>query len=290
MARNVSAQMLDIYVFSKPYFDREGLIVAEQDGEVVGYVHAGFGPDESRRTISYDAGVTCMLMVAPQVIFADLAPQLLTRSEAYLRRKGAQLVYAGGMFPLNPFYLGLYGGSELPGFLSSDVQRSQFFPAHGYEQVDQAVVLQRSLDDFCRPVDRRLMRLRREYQISLDATAPPVDWWDACVYPPGNPTRFDLIPRHGTDVRASVRFWVIEPLSNTWEKLTVGLTHLQVASSCRREGLATLLNYEALKQLRQNGVGIVEAQTMVHNSAAVGLYHKLGFQTVDQGTVFRKVA
>jgi ribosomal protein S18 acetylase RimI-like enzyme len=36
------------------------------------------------------------------------------------------------------------------------------------------------------------------------------------------------------------------------------------------------------------GVSLVEAQTMTHNTAARELYKKLGFTEVDQGAVYRK--
>ena len=36
---------LDNHAFGTACFDRDGLIVAERDGQILGYVHAGFGPD-----------------------------------------------------------------------------------------------------------------------------------------------------------------------------------------------------------------------------------------------------
>ena len=122
-ARDVTAELLDIYVFSKPYFDRNGLIVAEDNGEVIGFAHAGFGPDEEMGNFSTDLGVTCMVMADPNVDFETLGPQLLAESESYLKRSGTKVMYGGGMYPLNPFYLGLYGGSESPGVLESDKPR-----------------------------------------------------------------------------------------------------------------------------------------------------------------------
>ena len=69
---------------------------------------------------------------------------------------------------------------------------------------------------------------------------------------------------------------------------SVGLTNLSIDEPHRRQGLATFLNAEAMKQLQMGGVGLVEAQTMASNQSAIGLYKKLGFREVDQGIVFRK--
>jgi len=50
-----------------------------------------------------------------------VADELLLRSEAYLQDRGSKIIYGGGIRPLNAYYLGLYGGSELPGILATDV-------------------------------------------------------------------------------------------------------------------------------------------------------------------------
>ena len=61
-----------------------------------------------------------------------------------MTRRGLRL-YAGAMFPLNPFYLGLYGGSELPGFLATDAAAEVFFTKRGYQVCRTTRVLQRRL-------------------------------------------------------------------------------------------------------------------------------------------------
>lgn len=45
LVSSLSPMLLDRYVLSKPYFDREGLIVAEDDDRPIGFAHAGFGPE-----------------------------------------------------------------------------------------------------------------------------------------------------------------------------------------------------------------------------------------------------
>src|SRR4051794_15510490 len=37
--------LLEYFTFAKPYFDPAGMILAVEDGKVVGFVHAGFGPN-----------------------------------------------------------------------------------------------------------------------------------------------------------------------------------------------------------------------------------------------------
>jgi hypothetical protein len=117
-------------------------------------VHAGFGPTDDESAISTDLGVTSMLAVRPGPDQAQIAGELLRHSEDYLRGRGAKVLYGGAVHPLDPFYLGLYGGSELPGVLDSDPQAQEVFRTHGYREIDRTLVFQRALEGFRAPVDR----------------------------------------------------------------------------------------------------------------------------------------
>ncbi len=289
LAQPVSVRLLEELVFSKPYFDRHGLLVAEDDlGHVVGFVHAGFGANEDRSSLSTQMGTVCLLLVLPNQPYDEIAEPLLTAAEDYLRRRGAKLLYAGSIFPLNPFYLGLYGGSELPGVLESDARSLAFFQSHGYQQIDNVVVFQRQLTGFRPAVDRAQLQIRRSYQIEAVLDPPPQSWWEACTLGHADRTRFDLYPRGSRDRAATVTYWHIEPLASSWGTHAVGMLDLETAPAVRRRGLVTFLVGESLRQLQSHGATLVEAQTMAGNVPAIELYRKLGFHSVDQGFVLRK--
>src|SRR5690606_20222928 len=116
-ARLSGCDTLERYVFSKPYFDREGLILAEVDGKVVGMGHFGFGCDETFSHLDRTHGTACMLLVHHAYRRRGIGSKLLELGQAYLRERGTVYQYAGSLHPINPFYLGLYGGSESPGIL-----------------------------------------------------------------------------------------------------------------------------------------------------------------------------
>ena len=59
----MTSQVLESTVLSKPYFEREGLIVATEDDQVIGFVHAGFGPDANGARLDTSIGATSMLRV-----------------------------------------------------------------------------------------------------------------------------------------------------------------------------------------------------------------------------------
>ena len=79
--------LLERWVFSKPYFDPDGLIVAVDDADnnkVVGYVLAGFGPNEELTALDYSQGVICSLGVRPSVQRSGVARDLVGKAEEYL--------------------------------------------------------------------------------------------------------------------------------------------------------------------------------------------------------------
>ena len=284
----VSPALLDQCVLSKPYFDRLGLILAWEDNQPLGLVHAGFGPNEDRSALSTAAGVTCMLMVVPHEREQTVAAGLLAHSEEYLRQRGARVLYGGSIRPLDPFYLGLYGGSELPGVLVSDPRTTSVLENNGYKEVDRSIILQRGLSGYRPAVGRHRAQVRRSNLIEEVYDPPTESWWEACTLGEIVRTRFQIYPREGGPARGSATFWNIEPLAQCWQVHAAGLMDLEIHPPFRRQGLAEHLLAEAMRHLHSHGVHLGEVQVRPRNQAALGLYKKLGFQEVDQGAVFRK--
>ncbi len=136
---------LEHFLFAKPYFDPAGLILALDKGTPVGFAHAGFGPNAEETALSTDQGVTCLVAVRPGHRRQGIGSELLRRSEAYLRGRGAKSLAAGCLRPLDPFYLGLYGGGGAPGVLATDPDAEPFLVHHGYQAAETCPVFQRRL-------------------------------------------------------------------------------------------------------------------------------------------------
>ena len=293
LAQPISAELLERCIFSRPTFERDGLIVAARDDMIAGFVHVGFGSTEDRCELCTDLGATCMLMVDPTIetlgdVEGQLGSELLAHGERYLRTRGATVLYAGSIQPLDTFYLGLYGGSELPGILASDVEALAFYQRHDYEPIDRVCVLHCDLDRVRPTFDRRQLRLRREMQVTASYDPPATSWWDAVTASGLERTRFDLICTADSSVLASVEFWNMEPLASSWGIRAAGMTNLTVNSDRRRAGIATRILSEAFRSLKAEGVTQVEAQTMGENQPARALYESLGFVQIDEGVVLRK--
>ena len=287
-AQPISVDWLETQVFAKPYFDREGLIVAVDEARPVGFAHASFGAADEARWYCTQLGVVSMVMVHPGRWSSDVGATLLGHAEDYLRRRGAQVLYGGGIRPLNGFYLGLYGGSELPGVLDTDHWLQQLFQSRGYREIDRTLVFQRPLDGFRAPIDRRQVQIRRRTKVQAVIDPPPATWWDACTIGAFDRTQFTLNQRDGGPVMASATYWDMRPLADAWGRSAAGLFELHVAPKHRRQGLATFLLSDSFRQLHEAQVTLVEAQTMQRNTAAAGMYRKLGFEVVDQAAVYRK--
>jgi len=284
----VCCSLFEQLVFAKLYFDYAGLLLAFEDGRPVGFAHAGFGPNEAENDISTVLGTTCLLLVRPDCDEARVADALLERCEQYLTGRGAKVLYGGGIHPLNPFYLGLYGGSELPGVLESDTVANEAFRERGYKEIDQVAVLRRDLTGFHPPVDRRQMQIRRQMMVEEIPYAEARSWWEACTLGEFHLMRFELSARGGENPIARATFRSLEAAGTAGVSRAVGLLDLSVDEPLRRRGIAVFLVAEAFRQFIHQGITEVEAQCMAHNEAAMGLYRKLGFHHADTGTVFRR--
>lgn len=286
LAQPASVAIFEQLVLAKPYFDNQGLILALEEQTAVGFVHAGFGASDDFCGLDRQLGVTSLLIVRPSHQQSTVGAELIARSEQYLVEHGAQVLYAGGIRPLDPFYLGLYGGSELPGVLASDTFANGVFQAAGYREIDRVVIYEREIAAFRATVDRRQMQIRRTTTVVENLDAAPRNWWEACGRGQFQIVAFDLI--ENDRAVASARFWVMETFSASRGVATAGLYELEAVSERRRAGLATFLLGDAFRRLAAQGIAVVEVQTMLGNVAARQLYARLGFQEVEQGIAYRK--
>lgn len=284
----MTACLLEQFLFSKHHFDPQGLIVATRGSRPVAFAHAGFGPSDEVEELDTSLGVTHRVMVDPDARDGELSKELLARSEEYLLSRGATVLYGGGIRPLDAFYLGLYGGSELPGILDSDPLMQQLFTGAGYRVIDRVLVLHCDLSAFRAPVTWATRQWRRSTHLDLTASSNST-WWrrrtTGCI----ESQHFELRHRDNS-LLASTTLWDLEPLATSWGVRAVGILDLRVVESMRRKGVATHFLGELMRQLRLEGVGVVEAQTMIHNDPALQMYRKLGFSEADRGSVFRKDA
>lgn len=283
----ITPAMLEEMVFAKPYFDRHGFILAIDGARPVGFVHAALGASEDESGLSEDQGAICQLMAAPHAQKGEIEAELLAAGENYLRRKGVRQIFGGCRYPVNPFYLGLYGGSDLPGVLASDVSLANLLRAYDYRDCGRRLLLSRTLERFKPPVSGKLIQLRLTHRVASTHVFPDT-WWSACVWVHADWTRYELKRKNADDVLVSVTFWDVMPLAREWGVHVAGLVRIEDTEEAREAGLTTLLLSEALVQIQKQGVALVDAQTPASDASLAGLLRQLGLAEYDAGIGFVK--
>ena len=282
-----ASTLLELCVFSKPYFKDEGLILACEDGKTVGFVHAGFGPNGAETALSTESGIICALAVRPSHRRQKIGSQLLQRAEDYLKKAGSRDILFGGMSPLNPFYFGLYGGSDGPGILASDADAAPFLAHHGYQPCSTRLVLQRQLEGYQPIVDTRFVPMRRRYDTQLMAQPEVGSWWQACVMGSFEPVEFRLVDKLTSIPAARVLVWEMSSARQPGP-LIAGLLDVHVRPDMRRQGMAKMLVNQTLRYVQENSFKLAEVQIPEENRAGHDLFKSLGFELVDTGYAYRR--
>jgi ribosomal protein S18 acetylase RimI-like enzyme len=283
--------MCENNIFAKPYFDPQGLIFAfhRSNGvpEAIGFVHASFAPRQDRSDLDLNEGIISQLKVIPGEFAEAAAIGLLSRGCEYLATRGATQIHAGSRFPESPFYLGLYGGSEIPGVLENDVPFVKALLDSGFEQRDRVFMLRRELSGFRPAGGRTQLAIRRKFQINAITDPKATSWWESCTLGMAVRERFSIYNKQDQVVCGDVSFWDMKPMYGEGRHAR-GMYGLNVTEEHRRAGIATFLVGESLKYLMQGGVEFVEAQTKATELAALGVLKKLDFKAVQSGLLMTK--
>ncbi len=283
----MTAAMLEELVFSKQYFEREGLIVALDGARPVGFVHAGFGALEDGSALDPSVGVIAMLMTIPHDRRGEICLELLNAAEDYLRRRGATRLLAGSAPPHDPYYLGLYGGSRGLGVLEGDQLWSEVLRLEKFTPWETWQCWRRSLLDFVPIVDRNQMQMRRKWQAVPLTDLPTDNWWEACTWGHVVRTRYDLLPRTGRGgAAATACLWEVQPLARSEGTHASGLIQAEALSTSVE--LQFLLE-EILYELQQEQVLVIEMALSEKITPLQELLKRLGFAPHLTGTVWQKV-
>lgn len=287
-AEPLSTDAFEIVNFSQTFFDLDGLIVACDGDRIVGFAHAGFGPNENRTALSYEVGVLCAVLVHPEYRGQGIGAELVRRAETFLRSRGAVEARAGSVTPLDPFYVGIYGGVQPAGCLVSDAQAAPFFSALGYQPLSRHRIYQRNIAESGPPVHFRLMALRRKTQLAVIDGPLNRSWWWNTRYGRLDWIRFALIVKGETTPLASATVVGLDFYVAKWGQRSVGLIDLQIHAPDGDQGYGEILIAEISKRLRQELVTLVEVHAADEDSQRIEMIESAGFSPVDTGTVLIK--
>ncbi len=284
----MTAALLDDQVLSKPYFDRRGLLVALDGDTPVGFAHAGFAAAVDGSSLDQRKGTIWPIDDSAGRAHRRSGWQVGRGVRALLATvPGARQIYAGATNELAPFYLGLYGGSKLPGVLASDIVQNTCFQEAGYVAAAECAVLECQLAGFRPVADRQILRLRRQRPVVPCATAAPLSWWDACRWSNDDVIQFE-VAGSATDDVARATFWDVEPLASGWGWHAMGLWDLLLPAGQERALLTVYLLNESMRCLQTRGVSLVEVQTPTGDLEILEACERLGYREADRGVLFSK--
>jgi GNAT superfamily N-acetyltransferase len=282
--------LFERWVFSKPYFDPDGLILAvdDTDGRVAGFGLTGFAPNEELSALSYDEGVICAVLVRPNDRRKGIGRDLVGKCEEYAAARGAKTFRAGAVWPQCPFGFGLYGGTGSPGFLASDTTADPFIRSLGYAPAGTTLVFQKKLDQPLTIADARFGMLRRRYDTQVLRAAAVPTWWHDCVWGTLEPVEFRMIDKLTNIPAARVLVWELDGYGWRWGFPAAGVLDIQVRPDLRRQGLAKLLLSQVMRFVQDQFFGIVEIQAPGDRTEAIALCQSVGLEQVDAGTTYLK--
>ncbi|MFV0444885.1 MAG: GNAT family N-acetyltransferase [Planctomycetaceae bacterium] len=287
-ARPQLADAFETINYAQPYFEHAGLIVAECNRQIIGFVHAGFGFTEDRSALDPLIGVICAVVVFPDFRRRGIGRELVRQAESYLQERGAQRIQAGESRSRDPFYYGLYGGSRPSGFLDSDPLAAPFFVNLGYQQRETIGVYQRDLTVKRDPVSARLQGLRRTTELIVcDGPTDPTYWWYTHL---GrfDSLRFRLVDRKSQRPLAAVSVIVLEQYASVWNEQAIGLVDVFVAEDQRGCGYGQTLLIETVRRVRQDLISRVDMHVPDSRVELTGAVQAAGFQRIETGTVYEK--
>jgi GNAT superfamily N-acetyltransferase len=303
--RPLSMALLEQHILGRPYFDRGGLFLALDENEnVVGFAHAAFGPNAEHTDIDASIGVICMMMILPECEnYSAVADALLKACEDYLTKRGAKQIYGGAVRPAAPFYMGLYGGSEPLGVFESDKEIAELYNNSGYEVIHKTLLFRVSLENYRPPINAKTITWRRKIALTCTDLPQPKHWWEACMmcnftwlelrgFLPNESQPVGTVALRITDSNDMPDFAPFPsspPLIPFYpHSFSAGLMDVWIRGDIRRQGLATYLVGEMIRNAQKENVSTLEIQAAEDNPPLVALLKTMHWDVAERGTVFLK--
>ena len=288
-AECLSIDAFEVLIFSQPYFDPNGLIVAVENNEVVGFLLAGFGPNPEGSALDYSQGVICAVIVHPNVRRGGIGRELVQRAEEYLKSKGATQITAGPSGLRSPYLSGLYGGTRPSGFLQSDEVAAPFFESIGYQPVGSTRIYQRDLLGQKSPIKFHLVNIRRKMQLMISDDFQAPNWWWLTRLGRLETLHFELVPKSGEAAVASATVVGLDLYIPKWEERVIGLTDVFVKEEDRGKGYGQSLLLEIARRLQDELITKLELHIEESNVVAWNVAEAVGYIQVDTGIVYQRV-
>ena len=296
----ITASMLEDNVFTKPFFDPKGFMIAEDvdlergDSQLLGFAHASFGPNDSKSDIDRKRGVISLINVwsdsqQSEALRPEIASELLQRCEQYLIAEGAETIQGGEFRKNYPFYVGLYGGSEPPGVLESDTLMRTALKDEGFQKQLRTTRYAINLPDYHIVQGSRIDALDHE-EVQIDRLIDPIlKWWSLWTVLHGESICFFFRPRNLR--KRIIGTVLLRPMKMTEDGPIYGLLDVRVYQHFRHQSWGVFMLDHVFRELRRGGISRIEAwcsDAPREQHLAPLLERMRMIPTDEHGTVFLK--
>ncbi|MDG1896094.1 MAG: GNAT family N-acetyltransferase [Fuerstiella sp.] len=287
-AEGFPCDIFELFVFSQPFFDRNGFFVAHEGDRIVGFVHAAFSCTKDGTALNITDGVISALVVHPEFRRQGVGTQLVVLAEHYLADKGAASVEVGAGLDRNGFYNGIYGGHQASGFANEIAPWTEFLTPLKFRPGSSTRILHRDLTMGRDPVSARLIRHRRRMNLVITDRVADMPWWWHVRFGQLDALKFELQERQGKSVAASGQIIGLDVYVPKWGVRAVGMKDVWVPEEVRRHGYGLSLVLEICRRLREQSIQVIEAQIDADNAAAYELFTDAKFEQVQELVTFRR--
>ena len=123
---------LELCILAKAFFSPAQMLVAEKDGQVVGFLLLGFEPEDPLLTASSTRAVVSSLCVRPCEQEDRIASELLASSVSRCGQMGCEQLSFSPPPPASPFMAGLAPGDGMIGGPEIDFRLTRWLRASGW--------------------------------------------------------------------------------------------------------------------------------------------------------------
>ncbi len=282
----MSAQTFELSVLAKPYFDAEGLFIAESGEQLLGFAHLGFAPQDDMADANIHHAVLAAMAVIHQPNEDEIAAALLSSIEGGARKTGAICIDAMPPVPYAPFYVGFGPGDSIRGVAQQDIRLIGWLASAGFQTRTTTVVWELELVEFHPPMDRQQIHIRRSAHVDRRLDEPIYPWRLACQMGHTEQISFELVLRSGNTVMCRALMWTIEQSLVPSAIQTARLWWPKSLPSDLLDYYTFLLS-EAIRQLAADRFGLVRAVT-TDDDPASSVLERLGFRKCEEGRLFVK--